>query len=169
VEVQRKELSKEQGAELRRARNSAMITKAELEAEEKAAEEAFWGGIRARRERREAGGEDDDRAAREAYAAGKAKREEDARAAEQAAAYAVLPAKIRPHYTLLDLPADATETEVRKAYRKLALKHHPDKNPKDAVAAKEKFTEVAMAYEAVCEHLASSVAAPVGARFAPCY
>jgi molecular chaperone DnaJ len=49
-------------------------------------------------------------------------------------------------YELLGVSQDATEQEIQRAYRKLALKYHPDKNPDDAQAA-EKFKQVAEAYE----------------------
>lgn len=52
----------------------------------------------------------------------------------------------RDYYEVLGVSRNATETELKKAYRKLALKFHPDKNP-DNKEAEEKFKEAAEAYE----------------------
>ena len=52
----------------------------------------------------------------------------------------------RDYYDVLGLSKSASGSEVKKAYRKLALKHHPDKNPDDA-SAEDKFKEAAEAYE----------------------
>ncbi len=52
----------------------------------------------------------------------------------------------RDFYEILGLAKNATEAEIKKAYRKMALKYHPDKNPGDA-SAEEKFKEAAEAYE----------------------
>lgn len=52
----------------------------------------------------------------------------------------------RDYYDVLGVDKGATAAEIKKAYRKLALKYHPDKNPGDA-SAEEKFKEAAEAYE----------------------
>ncbi len=52
----------------------------------------------------------------------------------------------RDYYQVLNVSRDASESELKKAYRQLALKYHPDKNPGDR-AAEDKFKEAAEAYE----------------------
>ncbi len=52
----------------------------------------------------------------------------------------------RSFYEVLDLDTNASEEEIKKAYRAKALKYHPDRNPGDA-EAEEKFKEAAEAYE----------------------
>ena len=50
------------------------------------------------------------------------------------------------YYEILEVERTATEGEIKKAYRKLAIKYHPDKNPGDK-EAESKFKEIAQAYE----------------------
>ena len=52
----------------------------------------------------------------------------------------------RDYYEVLGVSKDATDDELKKAYRKLAIKYHPDKNPGDK-EAEEKFKEAAEAYD----------------------
>ena len=52
----------------------------------------------------------------------------------------------RDYYEILGVDRGAEKSDIKRAYRKLAIKHHPDKNPDDATAA-EKFREATEAYE----------------------
>ena len=52
----------------------------------------------------------------------------------------------RDFYEILGLAKNASDDDIKKAYRKLAMKHHPDRNP-DSKGAEDKFKEVKEAYE----------------------
>ena len=56
----------------------------------------------------------------------------------------------RDYYKVLDLARTATEADIKKAYRRLAMKYHPDRNPGDK-EAEENFKEAKEAYEVLCE------------------
>jgi len=53
----------------------------------------------------------------------------------------------KDYYELLGVDKDADQKTIKKAYRKLALKWHPDKNPDNAEEAEAKFKEIGEAYE----------------------
>src|SRR6266581_4945633 len=55
-------------------------------------------------------------------------------------------AQNKDYYSVLGVSASATQDEIKKQYRKLAAKHHPDKNPNDPKAA-ERFKEISEAYQ----------------------
>ena len=55
----------------------------------------------------------------------------------------------KDYYTILGLTKDASEADIKKAYRKQALRYHPDKNK--SAGAEEKFKEIAEAYEVLSD------------------
>ena len=59
-----------------------------------------------------------------------------------------MPTEKRDYYEVLAVSRTATEEEVKRSYRKLAVKYHPDKNPGDK-ASEDKFKELGEAYEAL--------------------
>lgn len=62
----------------------------------------------------------------------------------------VLAAESKDYYQLLGVPKDAPDTVIKKQFRKLAMKYHPDKNPNDD-KAEAKFQEISKAYEVLSD------------------
>ena len=59
--------------------------------------------------------------------------------------------KQEDYYEILGIKKDATEDEIKKAYRKLALKWHPDKNPNNREEAEEHFKKINEAYSVLSD------------------
>jgi DnaJ family protein B protein 6 len=55
------------------------------------------------------------------------------------------------YYEMLELTKNASEAEIKKAYRRLALKWHPDKNPDNQKEAEKRFKEISEAYEVLSD------------------
>ena len=54
-------------------------------------------------------------------------------------------------YNLLSISKNATEAEIKKAYKKAAMKYHPDRNPNNKDEAEQKFKEISQAYEVLSD------------------
>jgi molecular chaperone DnaJ len=57
----------------------------------------------------------------------------------------------RDYYEVLGVPRDASEADLKKAYRRLAMKHHPDRNTDDSEEAEVKFKEAKEAHEVLSD------------------
>jgi len=60
-----------------------------------------------------------------------------------------VPAQQRDYYEILGVPRDASQTDIKKAYRRLAMQYHPDRNP--SPDAEERFKEINRAYEVLSD------------------
>jgi molecular chaperone DnaJ len=58
---------------------------------------------------------------------------------------------IENYYKILEVSRDASEDEIKRSYRKLALKYHPDKNPSGDKFAESKFKEIVDAYHVLSD------------------
>lgn len=59
--------------------------------------------------------------------------------------------KSEDYYKILGVKRDANDAQIKKAFKKLAIKYHPDKNKDDPDGAKAKFQKVAAAYEVLSD------------------
>jgi DnaJ-class molecular chaperone len=55
----------------------------------------------------------------------------------------------KDYYKILNVPRSASSADIKRAYRKLSLKYHPDKNPSPDAA--QKFAEIAAAYDVLSD------------------
>jgi curved DNA-binding protein CbpA len=58
---------------------------------------------------------------------------------------------LKDYYQILGVSKDACEEEVKRAFRKLALRYHPDQNPGNQKESEEKFKEINEAYEVLSD------------------
>lgn len=56
------------------------------------------------------------------------------------------------YYEVLNVGKNATDDDLKKAYRKLAMRWHPDKNPTDKKEAEAKFKQISEAYEVIIRY-----------------
>ena len=63
--------------------------------------------------------------------------------------YLLVAVSSKDYYKILGVKRSATASEIKKAYRKLSLKYHPDKN--SAPDAQEKFAELSVAYDTLSD------------------
>ena len=55
------------------------------------------------------------------------------------------------YFEMLELSRNASEADIKRAYKKLALNWHPDKNPNNQKEAEKRFKEINEAYEALSD------------------
>ena len=57
----------------------------------------------------------------------------------------------KDYYKILGVDKNADETTIKKAYRKMAVKYHPDKNPDNKEECEAKFKKISEAYQALSD------------------
>ena len=57
----------------------------------------------------------------------------------------------RDYYEVLGVSREASDQEIKSAYRRLAMQHHPDRNPDNQEEAEEKFKEITEAYSVLAD------------------
>ena len=62
-----------------------------------------------------------------------------------------MPVAKKDYYEVLGIERSASADEIKQAFRRLALKHHPDRNPSNRKEAEEKFKEISEAYEVLSD------------------
>jgi curved DNA-binding protein CbpA len=58
---------------------------------------------------------------------------------------------LKDYYSILGVNVDASTEDIKRAFRRLALQHHPDHNPENIKEAEEKFKEINEAYETLSD------------------
>jgi len=58
---------------------------------------------------------------------------------------------LKNYYSILGVNVDASTEDIKRAFRRLALQHHPDHNPENIKEAEEKFKEINEAYEVLSD------------------
>ena len=59
--------------------------------------------------------------------------------------------QLKDYYRILNISQDASAEDIKKAFRRLALQYHPDRNPEDVRESGEKFKEINEAYEVLSD------------------
>lgn len=59
--------------------------------------------------------------------------------------------QLKDYYQILNISQDASAEDIKKAFRRLAMQYHPDRNPKNVREAGEKFKEINEAYEVLSD------------------
>lgn len=74
----------------------------------------------------------------------------------------------RDYYSILGIPSSASDEEIKKAYRKLALRYHPDRNPDDP-ESEERFKAINEAYAALSDQQRRQAYDPADRRYSQPY